>query len=376
MPEETDTLTFDADAPTSWRPEVHRDVILVPWGENVPGGARRAAGLFDAESRFLPEGHCWRYPGAPITVPPVPPAETGEVERLHGRWLFGGLFYGHFGHFLVESTARLWAHDTVGKLDGIVFYPKQKLTHERRLYRHMTGFFKVSGLGDLKIRAPQSPVVIDEVITPPPGFGMNEMMAGSPEFRAWARNDLGRDIAPEGAEAVYVSRARLPSKRGSILLEDRLEALMAAAGYAIFHPQEAPIDRQIAQWKAARRIVGLDGSALHLAAMVAQPGAQVALINRGPSQNIADYILQFERFAGITPLRVEALDGYYHPAGRRVVKRETYATLDFPAAGAMLAEAGFIASSEGWTDPAPEDVAAAVAEAADARGETLLHNPL
>jgi len=375
MHQADDHLSFDADAPTTWRPEVHRDVILVPWGENEPGGARRAAGLFDAESRFMPEGHCWRYPGGPITVPPVPPAETGEVERLSGRWLFGGLFYGHFGHFLVESTARLWAHDAAGDIDGIVFYPKQRLTHERRLYRHMTGFFDLCGLAQPEIRAPQSPVVIDELIIPPPGFGMTEMMAGTPEFRAWARTDLGRDIAPEGAEAVYVSRARLPSKRGSILLEDRLEALMAEAGYTIFHPQEAPIDRQIAQWKAARRIVGLDGSALHLAAMVAQPGAQVALINRGPSQNIEDYILQFQRFAGITPLRVEALDGYYHPAGRRVVKRETYATLDFPAAGAMLAEGGFIASSAGWTAPGAAELAAAVTGIEAELGEDLAHHP-
>jgi hypothetical protein len=211
------------------------------------------------------------------------------------------------------------------------------------------------------------------LVTPPPGFGMNEMMEGRPEYRDWARQSLGRDIAPAGPEAIYVSRARLPSKRGSILLEERLERLMEAAGYSVFHPQEAPLHHQIAQWKAARRIVGLDGSALHLAALVAQPGTQVALINRGPSQNIEDYIRQFRRFAGVTPLRIEALGGYYHPAGRRVIKRETYATLDFPAVGAALAEGGFIASSKGWTAPAPADLAAAVAEVEAGLGAELAH---
>lgn len=376
MTQPSDHLVFDPDAATGWTPKVHRDVVLVPWGENPPGGARRAAGLFDAQSRLIAEGHCWRYPGSPITVPPVPPAQAERVERLSGRWLFGGMFYGHFGHFLVESTARLWAADLVDDLKGIVFYPKQQMTHERRLYRHMTGFFDLCGLDDLDIRAPQLPVLIDELVTPPPGFGMNEMMAGRPEYRAWAREQLGRDIAPDGAERVYVSRARLPSKRGSILFEERVEQLMAAAGYTIFHPQEHALAVQIAQWKAARRIVGLDGSALHLAALVAQPGVQVALINRGPSQNIADYTVQFRRFAGVDPLCVEAINGYYHPAGRRVVKRETYATLDFPAAGAALAAGGFIPSPTGWSAPDPSDLAQAVAEIAAGLGVELTHYPL
>lgn len=373
MPTPPDHLDFDPDRPLGWQPVIHRDVVLVPWGENEPGGAKRAAGIFDAESHFLPEGHCWRYPGNPITVPPVPPAETGRVERLTGRWLFGGIFYGHFGHFLVESTARLWAADLVDDLTGIVFYPKQQMTHERRLYRSMTPFFDLCGLGHLTIRAPQSPVLIDELLTPPPGFGMNEMMEGSPDYRDWARHSLGRDIAPAGAEDIYVSRARLPSKRGSILLEERLEALMEAAGYTVFHPQEAPLAQQIAQWKAARRIVGLDGSALHLAALVAQPGAQVALINRGPSQNIEDYIRQFRRFAAIDPFKIEALDGYYHPAGRRVVKRETYATLDFPAAGAALTAGGFIPSAKGWTMADPTALAVAINEVEEELGTPLAH---
>jgi hypothetical protein len=155
-----------------------------------------------------------------------------------------------------------------------------------------------------------------------------------------------------------------------------LERLMEAAGYSVFHPQEAPLAQQIAQWKAARRIVGLDGSALHLAALVAQPGAQVALINRGPSQNIEDYIRQFRRFATIDPVKIEALDGYYHPAGRRVIKRETYATLDFPATGGALAKAGLIASAKGWATPDPMELAVAVHEIEQDLGAQLAHNTM
>jgi hypothetical protein len=118
------------------------------------------------------------------------------------------------------------------------------------------------------------------------------------------------------------------------------------------------------------------GSALHLAALVVHPEAQVALINRGPSQNIEDYVLQFRRFAGIDPVCIAALDGYYHPAGRRVVKRETFATLDFPAAGGVLMAAGFIPSAKDWTALDPADLAKAVDEITADLGVELAHYPI
>jgi hypothetical protein len=371
MPTPEPSLDFDPDRPIDWTPEVFRDVVLIPWGENPPGGAKRAAGMFDADGRFLPEGHCWRYPAGPITVAPVPPVADGRVERLEGRWLFGGLFYGHFGHFLVETTTRLWAADSVGELDGIVFYPKRALTHERRMFRELVPFFELCGLATLELRVPQKPVVIEEILAPPPGFGMEEMMAGRPEYRAWAREKLGRAIPADGPEKIYVSRSRLPSKRGSILLEERLEALLEAEGYTVIHPQEESLERQIALWKAARRVVALDGSALHLGAMLLSPEAEVAILNRGPSQNIEDYIRQFRAFAGIDPLRIEALTGFFHPTGQRIVKREVYATLDFAAVGAALEAVGFIASAKGWVDPGAEALSQAAAAAAEGRDVTL-----
>lgn len=367
---------FKPDRPINWQPIPRRDVIMIPWGENVPGGARRAAGLVDENRAFMPEGHCWRSLAAPITVAPIPPEIAEPVEMLNGRWMFGGLFYAHFGHFLVETTARLWAAPQIEDLDGIVFYPKQKMTHEWRYIRDMVPFFAQCGLGHLKIRAPQKPVAIDELLTPPPGFGMSEMIAGRPEYRAWVRTAMGRDVAPSGADNIYVSRAHLPSKRGTILRETWLETLMAAAGYAIIHPQEMSFASQIAQWKAAKRIVGLDGSAFHLAAMFVRPDAQVALINRGPSQNIEDYILQFRHFAGVEARRIDAIAGCWAREGQRFVKREVLSRLDFAAAGKALVAAGFLADSEGWIDPPEAEVMAEIDALSARLGAPLTYRKL
>lgn len=371
-------LDFDPGRPIGWTPDWHADVTLVPWSDAGDRGARRAAGLFDAAGRFLPQGHCWRYATGPITMEPPLPAADAARERLTGRWLFGGIFYGHFGHFLCESTARLWALDRLGPIAGIVFYPKQQLTHERRQYRHLLPFFEALGLPEdrVRLRVPQSPVVIDQLAIPEPGFGIEGMIEGRPEYRAYMQANLGRGIEPDGPADLYVSRSGLPSKRGSVLLETLIEDRMARAGYTVFHPQDHDITAQIAAYRAARRIVSLDASALHLAAMLVAPDTRVAIINRGPTNNIEDYMAQFSRWQGRPPTRIEAVTGVYHPDGRRMKKRETHATLDLPAVGRALVADGFLPARTRWAAPSKTRLAAAVSAMEARVGEALRFVPV
>ncbi|WP_224815708.1 DUF563 domain-containing protein [Hasllibacter sp. MH4015] len=371
-------LDFDPATPIEWTPEWHSDVTLVPWSAEGDRGARRSAGLFDAKGAFMEAGHCWRYPSGPITLEPQAPEVTDKPERLTGRWLFGGLFYGHFGHFLCETTSRLWALDRLGPIAGIVFYPKQKLTHERRQYRHQLPFFAAMGLTEdkVQIRAPQKPVIIDQIAVPPPGFGIEGMIEGRPDYRAFMHENLGRGVAAGGARKLYISRSRLPAKRGSVLLETLVEERMEKAGYAIFHPQDHDIADQIAAYKAATHIVSLDASSLHLAAMVVPAETKVAIINRGPSNNIEDYIAQFTRWQGRAPTRIEAVTGFYFPEGHRVKKRETHAVLDLCAVGAALAQAGFLPAKTRWTAAAPARIKAAVAETSQRVEMPLVHHPV
>lgn len=364
---------FDPNRPLGLR--ILPRVTLVPWGLTDPPGARRAAALFDATDQPIPDAECWRWWGEPITTLPDRDPATSS-EHLPGRWLFGGLFYGHFGHLLCETTARLWALDHTDGIDGILFHPKLRFTHERRMIRDHLALFHVMGLSDVTIRAPQSPVTVDEMVIPEQGFGIGDMAAGRPEYRAFMRDRLSRAAQPDGPRDLYISRARLPSKRGSVLLETRIEALMQAAGYIILHPEEHPLTAQLSYYRAARRIVALDGSALHLAAMVLRSDAKVAILNRGPSQNIDDYIRQFRAFADVDPIRVDAVREYWFPAGRRVVKRETHALLDLPAVSAALSSAGFLPASTRWPDLTEEEISTAVTDLETRLGQPMTRYPM
>lgn len=343
-----------------------RDVLLVPWGVNETTGAKRAAGLFDIHGDYLPQAECLRYEASPVTLQPEIDPEA-SVETLPGRYLFGGMIYGHFGHFLCESTGRLWALARDRGFDGVVWFPKVEMVHPARLVKPFAPFFAALGFNDLQMEAPQKNTRIEEIVIAEQGFGIGTLSSGRPEYRHFMRSHLGSAIAAEGPEKLYVSRSRLNAKRGSVLLETEIELRLAAEGYEIFHPQDHSLEVQIARYKAARHILALDGSALHLAAMLIDPSCKVAIINRGPSQNIDDYMRQFEAFAGVLPTRIDVVQSYFYPEGRRVVKRETHALLDFEMLGKALGEAGFCKKTA-WKAADPKQIATEVAER-EARAE-------
>lgn len=358
-----------ADMPLSQDFVTHRDALMVPWGDNIPKASQRAGGLFTSEGSYIAQSKCLRNADMPVTVEPVFTADT-PPEHLPGRYLYGGLLYAHFGHFLCESTARLWALPKIKNLDGVVWVPKPKRGHAARLTRGFQPFFDRLGFGDLKLMAPQENTRIDEVVFAEQGFGLSTLSAGRPEFRAFMRDRLTAGLERGGPDKIYVSRSSLPSKRGSVLSEPLIETLMAAEGYEIFHPQEHDIDTQISRYMNAKMIVGLDGSALHLAAMVARPDVKVAIINRGPSNSIDDYTRQFATFSGVDPIKVEAVSAYWFAEGQRVVIRETHASLDMPTVGRALFAAGMIASPS-WSEADPDSIASEIAMREERSGQKM-----
>lgn len=366
-----DPDSFEPDMPLGKDFAEVKDALLVPWGNQKIRGYKRAAGIFDATGAYVPEATCWRYQAEPATEPPeYELTETPDI--LTGRYLFGGILYSHFGHFICESLGRLWALDQLEMpVDGIVYFPKPNLTWPVKLTRTYLPFFAALGYPDLKIEAPQKPARIAHLVIAEQGFGLDEMAAGRPQFRAFMRENLGRNIAPDGPEKIYLSREKLAAKRGSILREDRLATLLEQQGYAVFHPQDHAIDVQIARYKAARKIVSLDASPLHLAAMVVRPDCDVAILNRGPSQNIEDYLRQFRHFVGIEPTRIDAVTDFWALKDATLVRRETYSLLNFAALGQALADAGFIQSTAEWGELTDAEIAAEVERLEDRRQEPL-----
>jgi hypothetical protein len=302
-------------------------------------------GVFAADGSFIKRGVVWRR-GRPINTPPERPLDP--VGRLAGSWLWGGILYGHFGHFLVESTARLWALPQLrGVVDGVVFAarnpndPPDLSSFQSEVLRLM--------IGDTPVRLTADPLAVDRLEVPGQGFGLGVISTGTDEFRSFIETDFARDIAPDGPPDLFISRSGLRMRQGGFVGESILDARMEAAGYDVFHPEQHDIATQIARYKAARRVVAIDGSALHLYAMVARAPQRAAVILRRRSGLARGLLLHLRSFTGAKPLVIDSFSGEHKALGGKGLITD----LDLTGVGAALHAGGFIDPPAPWGPLSP-----------------------
>ena len=324
--------------------ETLEEAIVVP---PLAGGFVQPAGVLNADGAYCRRGALWRKYRA-LTVEPVRPDEV--PDRLTGRWLWGGVLWAHFGHFMVESTARLWAAASASPLDGILFMPRRPKAGEavRGFHEEVIDQFAPG----VPVHVAVEPTRVETLIVPGQGFGLGRITVGTPAFRAAVRDRFGAGIAADGPDRLYISRSGLGVQKGGLLGEERLETLLGAEGYEIFHPERHDIATQIARYKAATRIVAADGSALHLFAMVGRADQHVAVVMRRRSTANNLLALNLSEFCGRDPLLIHALHTEWLRADKQRSNRLSFGELDHPAIGAALASAGFVSDGQ-W--PAMND---------------------
>lgn len=338
--------------------------IVVP---ERPHDQSLASGVLYAGGRYALLSQAWIRAKKPTPEPVLSPDEP--IVDLAGTHLFAGHFRGHFGHFMVESTARLWALEHLDqKIDSILYLPYRGATGANlRAMDGMDAFFRLLGV-DLPIMAHPTALRVERLILPELGFGWNERYAGSPAYRAFMQGRLRGAVKPEGGEKLYVSRAKLNAQRGGVLGETVIEENLARAGYEVFHPEKHPLEVQIARYRAAKKIVALDGSALHLAAYVTEPGTEVAMILRRSKANAEDYILQFRSFCGVVPKVIDVIRHDWISAEATRVDFRSVGEIDFAALFAALKSQGFLPKSFRPETPDEAGVAAMLARFQDKRG--------
>ena len=343
----TDSIDFD---PTS-RPSpkggwsetmetLHHAVVVPP----VESDMVQEAGLLTAEGSYVPQGALWRR-HRPITVEPQAPADI--TETLPGRWLWGGVLWAHFGHFLVESTSRLWALAELDtSIEGVLFIPKRPAVGDetRGFQREFVHLLQK----DLPIRVAAAPTQVEELIVPGQGFGLGEIIEGTPKYRNAIHARFARDVAPKGPEKIYISRSKLGLRKGGLLGEELLEAYLEKEGYEIYHPQDHSLSDQLAVYKAARQVIAADGSALHLFAMVGRPDQKVAMILRRHSTAHTLLTENVRHFCKCDPLVIGALRTEWLPKEKQRSSRLSFGELNHQVIGRALHEGGFIHGGLDW----------------------------
>lgn len=323
------------------------DAVVVPPAKGLGNQSVQRSGVLRPDGGLVPESVTWRGTSR-VTIQPRMPE---EAEELGGTWLFLGPLFGHFGHFLVESISRIWAWGVLeGLVDGVLFVPKFQ-NRPRETLETYRPFLEALGVRARMVNV-EEPTVVERLFVPPQGFGMFQMIEGSPEFRDFVRARAGKGVAPDGPPRIYVSRSQLPVQRGSILGEAVLEERLRAEGYEPFHPQKHSFEAQIAAYRAARDVIAVDCSPLHLLALVGDAGQRVGVIARRDGDLDQVFARQIRAFQGAEAHAVNHLQRNWIEEAANRPSRTSWGEVDFSALGRSLRRAGLVEHGD-WA-PLPE----------------------
>lgn len=348
-------LSLDPTLPLSGRLRTEDNAVLVP-----PSGPERPqiCGAFAADGTALTES--LRSGGSADQPRTALPESAAKAEQhLAGKWLFGGVISGHFGHMLCEATGRLWALNEAADVEGVVFFarPFDKVRRARRAYAQLAALLELP-----RMEVINQPTSVENILLADQGLGSGELLNGRPEAREFLRERLAK-LPPDGSDRrFYITRSGQPARRGKVLDEQGIEGLFAAAGYEILRPEVHPLAAQVAMFRAASHVVATEGSPLHLVSFAAPAGCKVAVIKRRFGPVFAQICDSLRWFMGNPPLELDEVISVHEPRKTRNGNL-FYLEPSRPAMRAALGEAGFLPpETPDWPELTEEARAAAVAQ--------------
>ncbi len=347
------------------------NAICIPlFGRKDPRN-QYGSGIFDSDGRPIDISLNMvsnQNPAGPVQgiIPALP-------KMRRGAWMFGGVLLNHFGHSLIDTPSRLWAIqrllDDGVPLQGVLFFNKKvkSETDNQMMPKTSAAILDIFKPG-LPVICSNAIEVIEQLYVPEPGISSApEHLIGRPEQRQFYRDSASQIAANDVPRDIYISRNGAGA-RGSHLFEGAIEQAFADEGYYIFKPELFTVKEQIATYRAARRLVSIDGSALHLAAMSVPQHTKVAVLSRRQfyAWAIAD---QFRAFANCDVTVIEAhLDVYNlasslaSPELLRTVAgwSSSYVTTNFMHLGQELVRNNFFSQLPKWPTVTQADVVTAI----------------
>ncbi|MGK9219080.1 MULTISPECIES: glycosyltransferase family 61 protein [unclassified Microbacterium] len=288
-------------------PESEHDVLLM--------------GVFDANGDYVERTVTDRRSGergAPL--PREEHAQTVDDEPIQA--VYAGKLHMHFGHFILESAARLWwaaAHPDV----EIVWTAEHDWQDES---------FRPWQREILDILGVRNPI---RFITRPTRFRTLHVPDIGYRYDDWIHPDHARFLAQHRGPSAQPGR-RLWLSRGAIdsgirdLGSDAAERHLRAAGWTVVNPERMSVREQLDQISRAEVIGGEEGSAFHAILLLADVGARrfEVVRRRGPEhrnfRTIGEARDVDQRFHSLAGERI------LHAEGRDVTKlsRSAVALLD------------------------------------------------
>jgi capsular polysaccharide biosynthesis protein len=183
-------------------------------------------------------------------------------------YVFMGEINPHFGHFLLESTARLWALLYLKPIATAKYLYLGRVNNQNLFKRSfIRASFESFSLKAEDFIHYQRPCRLKNVFVAAPAFEIR--YRAHPLFRQ-AMRSIGHALVSNSESLnnsnpapLYLSKAKLTRGISKIINEADIEDCLKAKGVDILYPETLSLSEQIAQINSRHYIMGSVGSALH-----------------------------------------------------------------------------------------------------------------
>lgn len=201
-------------------------------------------------------------------------------EYRDERVVYCGYWVKHWGHFLVETVARLWyALESTGKLIFVTDEGK-----DLSISGNYKEFLELLGVYD-RIEIVNKPTQFREVLVPQLGY--KRCVYFSDQYRAVFARIADNVVTPEGwtgPDKIYLSRSRLKGASKKEIGHDMLDNYFSKNGYQVIHPQELSLSGLILLLKHCTECAAFSGTLPHNM-LFAPDGSKLVIVERHALNN-------------------------------------------------------------------------------------------
>lgn len=346
---------------------------VVHTGDNEMRG-----GLYDADRRFTDLARHRRIGDE------VHHADL-DLERLsqdpskvvEGTSLYGGVYFDHFGHFLVESLGRLWCARTHDLQSCDIFInPIWGATHLADPTSFAMRTFGLLGIDGERIKTITEPTLFRRLVVPEQLYGFADLQQVDPRFMEFllsSQRAVDAMTPGDAARRIYVSRAKWPASRGLLAGEEAFEAYLVGEGWTPFYPEDHSLEEQLRAYNGAEKLIFCEGSAHHSLVLIPRLKAEVALLKRQPE---GVYPISESQLVGLG-IRCTTVQAVEKQIMMGLPLYNALSIADLEAASRRLVDIGFVSRPySDWSRVREDCVASAVGAFIEAhRGDrrVLLH---
>ena len=279
--------------------------IVLPRKDVENGPMWGLGGVCDEHGAFVDLSY---YDGGWATHGGAYPYE--ELEYQNCDVVYFGLYFAHWGHFLVDLMGRLWYY-----AKGLAEGKQLKLAYigEEEPKGNFLEIFQLLGIKTEDMIHVTKPTQFRNVIVPE--FSCKSCQWYSDEYKAIFDAMIARaaeeNNAPErlqGLEKVYFSRMSFGKAKHTEFGENNIAKWLETNGFTSVAPEKLSVRDQIYLWNHASEIACLDGSIPMSLAFSDNPELKLTILHKTSLEH-----LNVELYLLMRPCDVTLLDVWHEP---------------------------------------------------------------